>query len=91
VIPIGKIYGWFDDSSQTEATYDPPHNAPCLICGDPVRDDDVRTISMMNMPETRPERSYFYRVHRTCHEPLSDVEKTEIDAVVWDAIAHNAD
>ena len=84
-----EIYGWFDDPKKAAAS-DPPHDAPCMICGKPVHANDVRTISIM-MPQTAPFRSYFYRLHRTCHAPLSEHRRREIDAVVWDAIRHYRD
>jgi hypothetical protein len=40
------FYGWFDDPGQTEPTYEPPRNAPCLFCGFQVLADDVRTHSL---------------------------------------------
>lgn len=86
-----KIYGWYDDADQTAPAYDPPHNAACLICGAALRPDDVRTLSMMALSSDGAERSYFYRVHRTCHVPLDDAQRTAIDDVVWGAIRHNGD
>jgi hypothetical protein len=51
-------YGFFDDPHQTTPVHDPGDSAPWT-------DDTVRTISLM--PETRTG-SYFYRVHRACHD-----------------------
>lgn len=31
-------------------------------------------------------RSYFYRVHQTCHEPLSEQERVRVDGLLIDAI-----
>jgi hypothetical protein len=59
------FYGWFDDADQISPTYDPPHDAPCLLCGIRIHADDVRTHSLL-APNSYAARSYFYRTHRTC-------------------------
>lgn len=62
--------GYFDDASQTPA-YE-PGRAPCLICGIPWDDGDVRTISVMNEDGVR---SYYFRVHQTCGDAQSEEEE----------------
>ena len=65
-------YGYHERPDQTEASYDPGTTAPCLFCFEPWTMDTVRTISLA--PLTAEGRidgvagSYFYRVHRACHE-----------------------
>jgi hypothetical protein len=83
-----RIYGWYERADQPpdQPTYDPPHDAPCLFCGEAITANDVRTISMMG---EYAERSFFYRVHRTCHERVGEKKRVEIDSVVWDAIRHH--
>jgi len=27
------MIGFFDNAEQSDPTYDPPHNAPCVVCG----------------------------------------------------------
>lgn len=83
-----KIYGYYDSAAHNTPTYDPPHDAPCVICDKPITADNVRTIGMM-MEDRKPPRSYFYRVHRTCHSGLNQDEQNAIDNKVWDII--NAD
>ena len=77
------IYGWFDDADQTEPSYEPPRNAPCLFCGLPVHAADVRTHSLMHTNEYGA-RSYFYRTHRSCAE--IDGGNTTMDGFVLDMI-----
>lgn len=79
-----KTYGWFDDAKQEEPTYDPPHCAPCLYCGLPLTDDDVRTHSVRSYYGA--ERSYFYRTHRTCDEAASAEQQQAIMGGVLDRI-----
>lgn len=83
-----SIYGWFDDATQTTPTYDPPHDAPCLFCGEPVNLDDVRTHSMM-YTAGYARRSYFYRTHRSCDE--TDLTHTAMDDVVLNMIRRRGD
>lgn len=82
------FYGYFEDAG-TVPDYDPPHDAPCLFCGTPVRPDDVRTHSLMYASESYAKRSYFYRTHRSCAE--SDPTHTAKDGFVLDMIARNGD
>lgn len=78
-----RIYGYFTDPHQTEPEFDPGLNASCPICGQALDAVDVRTISLMIPDGTR---SYFYRVHRSCHEPLSERERIRVDGLLIDAI-----
>lgn len=59
-----ELVGYFTDPAQTEPAYDPPHDAPCLVCWHPVTENDVRTISLA--PLERAVVSVFFRVHRSC-------------------------
>jgi hypothetical protein len=77
----GHIFGWFDDEDQLTPAYDPPRDAPCLFCGEPVTADDVRTHSIMYRDNGK---SYFYRTHRTCAE--KDETGAALDGVVFDMI-----
>jgi hypothetical protein len=78
-----SIYGYFTDPFQAEPVYDPDLDVPCQICAQPLDATDVRTISLMVPDDTR---SYFYRVHRSCHEPLSETERCSVDGLLVDAI-----
>jgi hypothetical protein len=82
------FYGWFDDSGQTEPTYEPPRDAPCLFCGFQVHADDVRTHNLMYQGEYGA-RSYFYRTHRTCAD--GDKTNTAMDGIVLNMIARAGD
>ena len=78
-----RIYGWFSGADQINPAYDPPHDAPCLFCGEAIFAGDVRTISLM-WSDRNDSRSYFYRTHATCHERASDNERNQIDGIVLD-------
>jgi len=90
------IYGYYTDATQTTPEYDPGLEAPCVICGKDLLPDDVRTISLMAVEDLKNDedglhykpdtRSYFYRVHRSCHEPLSEEQRTKVDGLLIDAI-----
>lgn len=70
-----ELVGYFTDSTQEEPAYDPPHDAPCLVCWRPLTADDVRTISMLAFGAAV---SVFFRVHRTCcEEDPETVERIE--------------
>lgn len=77
------IYGYFTDASQTEPVFDPGVSVSCPICSKELDAVDVRTISLMVPGDLR---SYFYRVHRSCHEPLSEQQRIRIDGLLIDAI-----
>jgi hypothetical protein len=73
-----EYFGYYDEPTQSEPTYDPWNKAPCLICGNRMDDDDVRTISLIPA-ETDPQpRIWFYRVHRTCHVQLTADEQAAL-------------
>jgi len=78
-----SIYGYFSSADQVVPDYDPGLGAACPVCGKTLSPTDVRTISLM-VPQD--SRSYFYRVHRSCHEPLSESEQTKVDGLLIDAI-----
>ena len=68
-------FGYFDSHSDTP-TYDPMQDAPCLICLKSWTLNDVKTLSLMRVGD---ERSYFYRVHKTCYENLSEHDRDTYD------------
>jgi len=73
--------GYFTDARQAAPTYDPPKDAPCLICERPITPDDVRTISVLWQ---NGDTSLFYRVHKSCHEILTAEESGKLDGLVLD-------
>lgn len=78
-------YGYFDDPQQYVAAYDPGiDDVLCPICSEPLNREDLRTISMME--DAGPHASYFYRVHKSCHESLTQLEQDCIDCLIWDSI-----
>lgn len=86
------FYGWYEDDTQPndQPTYNPPFDAPCLLCGNGMSLDDIRTISMM-WAEGYARRSYFYRTHRTCHEAAADSLRKSLDDIVWGMVERNGD
>lgn len=83
---MNETYGWLDDAVG-EPAYDPPHDAPCLMCGIPLSADDVRTHSVM--AASGAERCYFYRTHRTCDDAASEAQKQAIMGGVLDRIGND--
>jgi hypothetical protein len=82
-----RFYGWLDDPDQTIPTHEPPRDAPCPYCGIAIRDDDVRTHSLMWKGPVYAKRSYFYRTHRTC----DDAKPNAMDGFILDMIERNGD
>jgi hypothetical protein len=79
---VSDLYGWFDDPNQTVPTHDPPHDAPCPYCGEPIAADDVRTECFT--PQFEQKRSYFFRYHRTCADLATQEQR---DAITEGVIA----
>jgi hypothetical protein len=67
--------GFYDDACQERPRFDPGLKVSCPICDKPLS-DPLRTISLLPQSSTR---SYFYRVHRSCHEPLSPADIQALD------------
>jgi len=82
------FYGWLDDATQDEPTYEPPRNAPCPFCGHPIHADDVTTHSLMYRGQYAA-RTYFYRTHRTCAD--QDDTGTAMDGFILSMIEKNGD
>jgi len=78
---IKKHFGWFEGMSSTPA-HD-PKDAPCLICYTPWSLDNVVTPSIMKAGDSR---SYFYRVHKTCYNSLSEQDKVALDSSLIDSL-----
>ena len=91
-----RLWGWFDDADQTEAGYEPPHDAPCPYCFVPINRDDVRTHNLMWKAREYAKRSYFYRTHRTCDDAAKvrgvvNGSAESMDGRILDAIAKTGD
>lgn len=71
-------FGYYDSPEQTAPAYDPGQSAPCLICGEPWTDDNVRTISIAGVTA---DRSWFYRVHRACDDAQTPEEAAAREAL----------
>jgi hypothetical protein len=78
-----NIYGYYTDSTQNEPVYDPMFSVPCPICNEDLNPEDIRTISLM-VPDD--SKSYFYRVHRSCHVRLNEKQSGDLDGLLIDAI-----
>lgn len=82
---MSNLFGWYSSADQEpdRPDHDPPHDAPCPYCGDPLNPDDVRTHSFVAQESNPGDRSYFYRTHRTCDDAATEAEKQSIfDAVI---------
>ena len=66
-----KLFGWYDSPEQevTKPTYNPP--MICLYCTKKINKEDCRTVSILG----EKQRSYFYRVHKLCHDNTSSEEQ----------------
>lgn len=82
-----EYFGYFDDPSQIEPTYDPGQNAPCLICGKPWMPGTVHITIFATWDETKQKDTcYFYRFHRTCHDGLgSDEQREEFEGRMFES------
>lgn len=72
------LLGYCDSATQKEPTFNPGLEVDCPICSEQLNREDIRTISLMLMHN--PNRSYFYRVHKSCHEGLSQQEQDDLDS-----------
>ena len=86
------FYGWYDDATQPVAqpSFDPPHDGPCLFCGKPNSESDIRTHSLMMMTGYA-RRAYFYRTHRTCAEHADEPLRNAVDDAIWCMVTRNGD
>jgi hypothetical protein len=89
-----SIYGYFDSPDQTVPVYDPGLDVPCPVCMWPVGghtpDHPIMTISVMVESDDRfprDARSYFYRIHKSCYEAISEEQRSMLDSVIVDAVA----
>jgi hypothetical protein len=69
------LLGYYDRADQTEPTYNPPKDAPCVICYKPLC-APLKTISLL---KPGGSRSYFYRAHKACYEGLGDDEIGDLE------------
>ena len=77
------IYGYYGNPEQTEPVYEPGLEVDCPICHQQIS-RPMWTISLMLIGD---ERSYFYRVHKACYDPLTSDEKGALDEILIDAVA----
>jgi hypothetical protein len=76
-----EFIGYFDGTGITPA-YDPdPATSPCLVCMKPLRSQPVCTLSMR---PTGHNKSYFFRVHKSCWGALSEKEQNNYESSVVD-------
>lgn len=80
-----SIYGYYTSAEQGEPEYDLGIvGVPCLVCNvADFTDANVRTISLTVPGDGR---SYFYRVHRACHDSLTPKQNVALDGLLIDAI-----
>lgn len=82
-----EAIGYYTDAAQTEPVFDPGLCA-CPVCGAPLTEDDVRTVSMSpaDPSEGQAPISAFYRLHRTCAVEGGDELQAALDAQAADLI-----
>lgn len=79
-----RIYGYYDSPLQPVPVYDPGIvNVCCPICGELLNENNIRTISLMALEDNR---SYFYRVHKSCHINLTQEQQANLDGRLIDMI-----
>ena len=76
-----KLYGWYDSPEQEveKPTYNPP--MICLFCVKKIPIDECRTVSVMGIAS---DKSFFYRVHKKCHEKATDNEIINYESSIID-------
>lgn len=87
---MSDLFGWYSSAEQAsdDPDHDPPHDAACPYCGNPLTEDDVRTHSFVPEQIASRDRCYFYRTHRTCDEAATQAEKDSIFSAVIERIRH---
>lgn len=80
---MARIYGYFDDPASDKPTYDPGLDVPCPMCGKMLI-SPVVTVSLMLYDAD--DRSYFYRMHKDCHDALTEQQRTDLDSLLIDAL-----
>lgn len=78
-----KYFGYFTSVNQSVPVYDPKNNVPCIVCEKPWEVENVCTVSLMKVGDSR---SFFYRAHRKCYHSLTPEEQTKYDSEVIDSI-----
>jgi hypothetical protein len=76
------IFGYFDRPEQERPSYNPSLAVPCPHCLTPVGKEGIQTVSLMPVGG---DRSYFYRVHVSCHDSASKDDVEIIEGSVIDA------
>ena len=75
-------YGFFTSPHDNAPAYDPGIDVSCPIC-EGMLSPPIKTISVMAVGG---DKSYFYRCHKWCYEPLSDAEKSALDGKIIDHV-----
>lgn len=78
-----NLFGYFDSPEQTTPAYDPGVEIDCPLCSKPLDLSNMVTISLMRQDRI-DNRSYFYRLHKTCREWATDDEILDIESMVID-------
>lgn len=80
---LRKLVGYYTRADQRpeEPDYDPPHDGPCLICGQPIVLEECRTVSVVWAKQGH-KLALFYRLHRACDDATNEHASMELDHVV---------
>jgi hypothetical protein len=76
------MYGYFDDPSQIKPAYDPGFEIACPYCKvELIASFTSPPVTISMMVADQPQRSYFYRAHRTCYENATDELRGAIETL----------
>jgi hypothetical protein len=85
---MAPLYGMVDYASG-QPLYDPGTTGnTCFLCNLPYTVEDLRTIVVKR---NDVEKSYFYRVHKSCHHKLGEGADKVIDEIIWTLIGIEKD
>lgn len=77
-----SIFGYYDNPTQTEPAYDPGvEGTLCPYCLIELNHLDIRSYSLMVPGDSK---SFFYRVHRSCDELVTEDERQIIESSLID-------
>lgn len=80
-------YLGYYEGAAPEPAYDPGIEIDCFLCMEPLESKPRQTTSLV--AENGGNRSYFYRVHKTCWENLSEQDQHMYEGSIVDNLESN--
>ena len=77
---LNKHLGYYEGKEAKIPTYDPGLDTECPVCFKKLTEDNLRTIGFLSEKAYKQNRSYFYRVHKSCHESLNEDQQNLLDS-----------